>query len=63
MSDYINIYHEEYVEGLKEIFNSGITTTFSTLMMGLALVKVIETIANNIRNSKRRCDYRKRIYN
>ena len=53
MSDYINIYHEEYVEGLKEIFNSGITTTFSTLVMGLALVKVIETIANNIRNSKR----------
>ena len=53
MSDYVNIYHEEYVEGLKEIFNSGITTTFSTLMMGLALVKVLETITNNIRNRKR----------
>ena len=53
MSDYINVYHKDYVEGLKEIFNSDITSTFSTLMMGLALVKVLETITNNIRNRKR----------
>ena len=50
---YINEYERQWVDQIREMFESGITTTFSTLITGLAIVKIIETMTVHIRNRKK----------
>tara|TARA_R110002020_G_scaffold42763_1_gene124875 strand:- start:45 stop:761 length:717 start_codon:yes stop_codon:yes gene_type:complete len=51
--DFINQYEKEYIESLFDVLHSNGPKTFTNIIMGLGVVKILETSIKHIRNRKR----------